>query len=306
MATENDRKAFDGRADFCLEVTFEKGHGDASRVFRALAELIEACQRVDSDLIQAVDARIRPILLLEDVDAGSVRTWLKTMLETVDDEALRDLDWRRVIGRYLVKVKYFLIDFIGSHTTVSNKEEIAELKQRVFEAAQETGLQDIPIYQPVPDADLIQHLSRLAQATKALDEGDTVRYVAPGMEASFNLSFSVSPEAIEDLLTRETITSRQEMILKVRKPDYLGEAMWEFRFAGKSLSAKIDDKQWLRSFHARKIDVRPGDALRVNAEVEVRYDHAGDVLGVRHTILQVLEVITQDDAGQPRLLPPTA
>ena len=62
--------------DFCLEIDFERGSGDPKRVFRAMGELIEAYQELDVHLAHSIDVRLEPALVLQEVEAGSLRSWL--------------------------------------------------------------------------------------------------------------------------------------------------------------------------------------------------------------------------------------
>ena len=111
----------------------------------------------------------------------------------------------------------------------------------------------------------------------------------------------MSAEAVEDLLTKETISTPQVMILKVRKPDYLGESMWEFRFQNRNLPAKILDTQWLKRFQQRQVDVRPGDAIRADVLVDVKYGFEGDVISIHHSIVKIHEIITVDTMPPPQM-----
>jgi hypothetical protein len=55
-------------------------------------------------------------------------------------------------------------------------------------------------------------------------------YIVPDEpEAEFNLTFNLALESIEDLIAKETLSSESEMLLKVKKPDYLGESIWDFK-----------------------------------------------------------------------------
>jgi len=81
------------------------------------------------------------------------------------------------------------------------------------------------------------------------------------------------------------------MILKVKKPDYLGESKWDFRHGGRSFPAKIIHKVWLESFQNREIDIRPGDSIRTMVEMTDKYDFDGELIGTDYNILQVIEVI---------------
>ena len=91
--------------DFCLEVRFPPNSEHPERIFRAMTELIDACHALDKTLAESVGANIRPVLLLERVTAGSLRVWLREALESLDDDALKELNWKKGIGAYLVREK---------------------------------------------------------------------------------------------------------------------------------------------------------------------------------------------------------
>ena len=83
----------------------------------------------------------------------------------------------------------------------------------------------------------------------------------------------------------------KEMILKVKKPDYLGESKWDFRHGRRSFPAKIIHKEWLENFQDREIDIRPGDSIRAMVEMTDKYDFNEELIGTDYNILQVIEVI---------------
>src|ERR1700678_2263261 len=110
------------RADFGIEVTFASGTPDPARVFRSMTSLIDSFQYFDKDLIQVIDVQIDPILLLEDIEAGSLRTWLRSLISTVDDSALKEGDWKKVVGAYLLKAKYILVKRLEGKTEITTRE----------------------------------------------------------------------------------------------------------------------------------------------------------------------------------------
>jgi hypothetical protein len=67
-------------ATFSITVDFVRGTGDPSRPFRTMIDLLGALARFDRDLIRSVDVTIEPVLLLEDVEAGSIKAWVATIL----------------------------------------------------------------------------------------------------------------------------------------------------------------------------------------------------------------------------------
>ena len=208
MATAVDKP------DFCIEIDFKKVPGNPSRVFRTMTEIIEAFQFIDKELVQSVDVKIEPVLILEDIEQGSLKVWLTEALNALNDDGLKHLDWKLVAGNYLVKAKYILIDFIGHNTTVSNRGQLAELQMHLLKASRETDVRCIPVYAPIPEKEIATSLHLLSKSTNLLGENEGAKYITREKEASFNLDFSFSPEAIEDLLTRETIDTKQVMISK--------------------------------------------------------------------------------------------
>lgn len=279
------------KADFCIEIDFKKESEAPSRVFRALSDLIDAFHSLDIDLAQSVDSQIEPILLLEDIQIGSIKTWLRYILNAVEDDALKNLDWKPAVGKYLVKAKYLMINFLSGKTEITDRKQIEYLNGELLKLAQDTNVRHIPAYSPLPPQKLLQHIEQMTLATTSLTEEDKVRYITKDEEIPFNLSFRIVPEAIEDLLTRETIESTLEMILKVKKPDYLGESKWEFRHENRTIHVKILDAEWLADFQTRKVDVRPGDSIRAKVRIITKYGYDFNVVSIHYEIKEVLAVI---------------
>ena len=97
---------------------------------------------------------------------------------------------------------------------------------------------------------------------------------------------------LESLAVAKTLSSpATEMILAVKKPDYLGTSKWELRHGKRTISARIDDPEWLQRFQRRAVDVRPGDALRCMAEIELLYGFDNELIAERDTVMKVLEVM---------------
>jgi hypothetical protein len=278
-------------ADFGIEINFQPGSDAPARVFKAMTALIETFESIDRELVNSV-AKIQPVLLLEDIEAGSVKTWLRTQLESLDDAALKSGDWKRMVGAFLVKAKYILIDFLQERVTVTSKEEIEEVQQQLLRAAQETDVLAIPAYHPLPINRVADAIRRIGEATQPLKPSDSARYLSPAGDAEFNLTLSIAPEAFDALITRETIINKDVMILKVKKPDFLGESMWEFRYEDRSIEAKFLDTDWLQKFRDRSIVLRPGDAIKALVETEVRYSFEGEVILTAYRIINVQEIIS--------------
>jgi hypothetical protein len=100
-----------------------------------------------------------------------------------------------------------------------------------------------------------------------------------GDRLELNLSVRWDIEDIEAMAVKETVTFPAEpMILVVKKPDYLGDSKWDLRHGKRPKSARIEDNAWLKRFQSREVDVRPGDALRCEVQIEHLYGHDNELL----------------------------
>src|SRR5579863_2765255 len=84
-------------ADFGIHIEFKRGEANPQRVFQAATAMIRALQQLDRTLCAAVDNEIETLMVLEDIEAGSLTVWLRNLLQRVDDGALKDLEWKPLI-----------------------------------------------------------------------------------------------------------------------------------------------------------------------------------------------------------------
>jgi hypothetical protein len=278
------------RADFCLEIDFDKGSKNPSRVFQAMSALIESFEKIDHSLAISIDSKIEPILLLEDIDKGSLRVWLINQLKEMDDETLKSGDIKKIIGPYLVKAKYCIVDYLEKKTSITDENEIRVLQDKLFEMAKETDIRHLPAYVPIQKTKLLEGISDITNALSYLNPKDKASYITDDKTASFNMDFKFAPEKIEELITKEKNTNEVTQIIKVKKPDYLGESMWEFLHGKNHINAKIIDNDWLTKFQNRNIEVRPGESLRVRMRIIDNYDYDNNLISTKYEILSINEV----------------
>ncbi|MDP4198671.1 MAG: hypothetical protein Q8922_10095 [Bacteroidota bacterium] len=280
---------------FAIEIDFEKGSENPSRVFRALTGLIEAFEQIDRALLSSIDPNIQPVAIIEDVETGSVRAWLAYALRSVDDSALKDGDWKKVVGSYLVKGKYVILNYIENKTSITSRAELEVLENDLLRLAEETDILNMPSYSRINPRRLLPGIQSVTTAMSNLSPQDTVTYKSDRPDLVVNAEFTMIPENLEELLTRQSLGETHEAILKVKKPDYLGSSQWEFRHGTHTIAAKIADEIWLTAFQNRAHDVRPGDSLRVSLRTVVNYGYDFEVVAESYTILQVFEVLPMQE-----------
>jgi hypothetical protein len=277
--------------EFGIEINFSPHSDTPSRVFRVMTSLIDSFQEIDGFLAGSIATGLKPSTLLEDIESGSIRVWLRNILESIDDESLKSGEWKKVIGAYLVKAKRIMIDWTDRRTTVTAEAEIAELRQELLDAAAQTDVLRIPTYVPIPSNEVVRSIQLISDALQPLNEDDSVSYLSSERIIEFNKSFEVVPAALTDLLVREVMTSEAPMILVIKRPDFLGDSKWEFRHDRRVFEARILDPAWMTEFRLGTVVIHPGDALRAVVRSTVRYGFDGEVVDSQHEIIKVDGVI---------------
>lgn len=126
--------------DFCVKIDFQKNTPHPERIFTTMSSLINSFQYFDENLARSLQVDVHPVLMLEDIKEGSLKTWLSSALKRVPDNSIENLDWKQAIGHYLVKAKYIMINWLDGKTTISDRQQIIDVQHEVLDAAKETGV----------------------------------------------------------------------------------------------------------------------------------------------------------------------
>lgn len=288
----------DGQLSY-VEIDYAPNSPDPARVFRAMASLIDSFHQLDRDLAKSVHVSIAPAILLERIEAGSVRAWIRTVLQQADDDALKNLDWKPLVGQYLVRAKHLALRWLDGKSTIGSRAELSELQRDLLAIAPPPVAGDLALPEPIPPRALLDDLKRVGEALKQLGPGDAVTFVSDDEATAAPIQFRLDDARIEEILTEAVTESTSELVLLVKRPDYLGNARWEFRLGEHPLDAKITDSAWLTRFQAGLVPLRPGDALVARVLTEVSRGFEGNVVSTRHFVVEVLNV--QHIGDEPQL-----
>ncbi|NEP38482.1 MAG: hypothetical protein F6K35_04110 [Okeania sp. SIO2H7] len=280
-------------ADFGFKIDFARNTEDPARIFRALSELIKFCEITDQTLIKYLDIDVKYKLILDDIEEGSLIVWLKYAFDSINEKINLKL-----IYSYLVSGKSCIIEFVQQKNTI-NRSELINLQERLHNSAKETKTNPFDIYIPVKDKDLVLSLDSFQSAVCDFQDLDKLYYLIGESNVSVNQNFGISDSQRESLLVKDKKTSTLEMILKVKKPDYLGESKWQFKDKRRTIEVKITDSDWLESFQKnREFSIKPGDAIKAEVEVTSKYGFSGELLSTEYVLKKVIEVVSMHDGSQ--------
>lgn len=277
--------------DFDVRIEFIRGEGDPTRVFRSMAGLIDALQRIDSHLAPMIGASVRTSLVLQDIEAASLKSRLRTVIEAIPDEPLKQGEVKKLVGHFLLRGKHKILDWCGDRTSIDNRAEVKLLEAELSKLAHKTDIKAIPAYAPIDTPTLLADIAAVNDAIATLDGRDQASLSSQEGRSKFNPEFVVSDQVIRELVTRERLENTGERILKVKKPDYLGTSKWSFKYGSQMIEAKIIDLDWLQRFQNGTVELHPGDSLRVTLFEEVSYGFDGEVVHTEYEVRKVVAIV---------------
>lgn len=275
------------RFEFIID--FVRGEGGASRVLLAANDFVKMCERLDRELVKSVHTGIETEVVLDDIQSGSLKLVLRSVVRGVPDEALKDLDWKKAVGAYLVIAKWKFLEWADDPEAPA---KLAEIRRSLQATAAATEVRHLPDYSPPPPGAIIQALQDFQAVKAKLLPGDRAWFSSNFGNHEVDQEVNFDEDEIERLAVRETITQPPvTMLLLVKRPDYLGKARWDFRHGKRPVQAVIADMDWLTRFQGRQIDVRPGDALKCSVQIDMLYGFDNELLSERYHIVEVFEVL---------------
>jgi hypothetical protein len=280
-------------ADFSFRIVFEKGAGDPRRIFDAASELIDGFEELDEAITGSVDAKIRPIMVLEDIEAGSIRVWLSSFLKKIDDQGLKEGELKKAIGPALVDAKYAAIAFLDKNQDDAKK-GADELRETLRGLAVKSDIRKLGDYAPIHEAKLVAALDSFQDAKRLLGPKDKLLLEAP-THKTYEVDLTKTWDPSETIPLDKTTSEKHsegEIILTIRKPDMTGESKWQFTRGKYPVFAKITHRDWLDRFHARKVPgFHSGDAMRCKVKFTYIFDDRGTMIEEQIEIIEVLEII---------------
>jgi hypothetical protein len=280
-------------ADFSFRITFKKGQGNPRRIFDAAGELIDGFSQLDEAVAGSVDAKLQPLMVLEDIKAGSIRVFLSSILKKIDDEGLRQGEIKKAIGPALVDAKYAAIGWLDRDKESAGRGAI-ELRETLRGLAATSDLRQLGDYAPIHEAKLITALDSLQNAKRLLGPKDRLMLEAPG-HAPYKVDLTKTWDPSDVIPLPITTTERHsegEIILTIRKPDMVGESKWQFTRGKVPIFAKISDEQWLTRFHSRKvIGLHSGDAMRCKVRFTYIFDDKGTMIEEQIEVTKIIEIL---------------
>jgi hypothetical protein len=271
-------------------IEFTRGQGDPRRVFDAASLLIEGLEKLDATMALAIDGQLTTALVLEDIRLGSLRVILRNLLGGLDDQALKDGEYKKAIGPLLVRAKEMAIKALDEKREHAPK-AISNLRASLNGLVAEADIKHIPAYAPNHEGRLISSLDTLQNAKRTLGPHDRLTIEAEGKLYDLDLTETWEPSDTVPVAGTSETESEGIVILTIRRPVLIGEGKWQFAHGTSVLYAPIKDEKWLARLHEGKIALHSGDALRCKVKFIYIFDDRGRLIEQRTEIITVLKLL---------------
>ena len=238
--------------EFHLKLDFQRGSPDPSRVFRGMAEYIDAFRLFDSNLVAPFQLGISTHQEIADIEASSIKAIIRRVLNCLDEEALKEGNWNKLLGHFLHKSKHSILTWCNDKKEITDLKEIEEKAAEITFLAEATDLRHIPAYTKFTSKTLVLSVQAFIQAGQILNEKESIVYGCSGQDIPVRTAEVFPKELIEEVITPTERTERFQAIVVIKKPDYLGESKWQFKMDGRSIYAHILDQEWIKSFRNRE------------------------------------------------------
>jgi len=286
--------------DIVLNIKFDPTDSPA-RAFSLASDFIRAFEDFDRAIISAVDSGIVTSFILEDVEKSSLRVVLRNMLNALEDDGLKTLDWKPFVGKYLVRAKYVALQWLDQDPSEDEPPKLEDLTEKMDALAKETDVRHLPDYPPINPARLAQPLEAIQRAKARFKPSEELTVTLDETEYRVATEQTWSPAALVEENVAQELSNEIDLVLTIRKPDFIGKSKWSFKHGKRSFSAAISDEKWMEEFHSGEYALKPNDALRVRARFEYKYDETGSLEDESVEIIKVFGVIHAPPAQEDML-----
>jgi hypothetical protein len=276
--------------DIVLDIKFD-AQGSPARVFSIAGDLIQALEEFDGAIIDSIDSKITTSFILEDVNKSSLRVVLKNIIKNIDDDALKSLDIKRQIGKFLLKGKYIALEWLDTAPEQSETPRLEDLTGKLRRLAEETDARHLPDYPPPNPKRLAQSLESIQRAKARFIPGEVLVITLGQDDYRVNTEQVWSPIGFIADSKEHELSNELDLVLTIHTVPFIGKSKWRFKHGKRSFSAAIVDEVWLDEFHSGKHALRPNDALRVRARFEYTYDEKGALTDEVVSVIKVYGII---------------
>ncbi|MDB4902666.1 MAG: hypothetical protein JWQ63_1947 [Mucilaginibacter sp.] len=277
--------------NFLLNLLFE-GNKQPAEAFNFLKDIFQSLSTLDDLFISSIDNGLQIEYSLEDLEFGSIKSRIRQLIEEIPDEAIKEFNWKKLVGHFLLKLKYLVLRYLQEKESIDSKESLEILMRSIENEKTKMLKNDRFIITEVNVYQLLTALEPIILVLSQLKNQEKIEYKSLDGNAILDNKVSINKAKILWELGDKKFENETTEILKVKKLDLLSDnSTWNFKLGNKSIDAKIIDKDWLDKYHAREYTLLPEDSLKVKLKVCYVNKPDGKVVKPIYEIVKVIDII---------------
>lgn len=279
-----------------IELKFSPDEDRPDKVFNSFQIMFEALMAIQEDLIKKIDPLLDVNFFLTNVRAASIWSDMtrKTIVVKPNDSVLINPNPVGDVNRYVNQSTDTILANIGQNDELVKNESINMIIDQIDKIAKTTDVDKNPNFHPASKVVVANSIIEMEKSTSLLALSDSYSFSRPNGKSIIQIKHVYSDIDLETLRNEDVvkvIESNIDTVLKIKIADFLGNSKWKFKLStGKSIDAKIEDIDWLESFHNHNTLLGPGDSLHIQGNLKEYVDAVGNVVESEYIILKVLEV----------------
>lgn len=282
--------------NFQLNLLFY-GEKSPLEAFDELKGVFQALSVLDDIYLASIASGIQCDYSIQSIEYSSIKTWIAQRIREIPDEAIKEFDWKKLVGHFLLKLKYLVLKYLEGNSEIDSKNSIENLANEIEAEKIRIIKNDKYLVNQVNLYTLINALEKIVTVLGSLREKEQIEFKSIDGSAILNRKMNINKAKILWELGDTNAEHETTEILKIKKIDLLSNnSTWTFKLGTKTIDAKIVDKKWLDKYHAREFPLLPEDSLKVKLKVIYINRPDGSVLKNVYEITEVLKRIDPDDS----------
>lgn len=271
-------------------IDFSKENNKPIEIFAGIANMMKALTVLNKPFADCIDVKLDNPIILDRVEEGSIKIKIKSFF-TGNKDIPNGSEKQVKVVSYLNKCMDFVLNCLG-HDKFASTDDIGDLELRFKSIIEESGINDLGLYAQPSMHSIISAVDDVNESIKSI--GAPV-YIESEFGKRINISKKeIKQEVLDTYLKSSTRCRKVDAILHVKNAIFIGRAQWEFQLAKNSISATIQDEEWLSKYQNGKIDLKPGDALMVRLNIIATFNERQKPK-FKYEILKVNDVVHESE-----------
>ncbi len=266
--------------EIAIIIDYKVGESEAISVLNGAMSIIEALDEIDKSLLSSVNTSLNPVSILNDIQHSSLKILLKRALKNIPDEEIENLEYRKWIGRLLVRGKHKLLQII--------EYEDDEIENALKSLAPEYDRQpNQTTGYDLPDSKVVKRsLNKMRKACASLNDCEVTIQSEDGDIKIPKIDYK--EEFDSDMIINQS--KQENFLLVIETIAFEKTAGWRFSDGDSSFNASLEDEAFLTRIEQGE-PFKRGDRLKVNMIVEQTQKEKNII--TKRKIVKVLEHISE-------------